>query len=213
VFLTLLRTGTITKDDYIGSGAYRLADGSIVQSDKFSIHELKVGNHLLTDVVASIGDVKSKPLLGQSFLKRFGSVEIDNTRHILVLGSAAPAPVAAPAPPPAIVQPSPAPAPTTGPIDRASNAFADGHADRQAYEAWFAGLAGEVKAGAAHWESARSFPQNPMVKCDVSRWGMDWATGCFAAMTRLAPTNDRWTHDANYKAGWDSIRRTGLADR
>ena len=48
VFLTLTRTGTITNDDYIGSGQYRLADGSTVQSDKFFIHELRVGNRLLT---------------------------------------------------------------------------------------------------------------------------------------------------------------------
>jgi hypothetical protein len=86
VFLTLLRTGTITKDDYVGTGQYRLADGSTVQSDKFFIHELKVGNQLLRHVVASIADVRSPLLLGQSFLKRFASVEIDNSQHVLGLG-------------------------------------------------------------------------------------------------------------------------------
>jgi predicted aspartyl protease len=86
VFLTLLRTGTITGNDYIGSGQYRLADGSTVQSDKFYIHELRVGNHFLQHIVASIEDVKSPLLLGQSFLKRFASVQIDNTQHVLVLG-------------------------------------------------------------------------------------------------------------------------------
>ena len=54
VFLTLLRTGTVTEDDYVGSGQYRLADGSTVQSDKFFIHELRVGNHSLQHIVASI---------------------------------------------------------------------------------------------------------------------------------------------------------------
>jgi hypothetical protein len=79
VFLTLMRTGTITKDDYIGSGKYQLADGSTVQSDKFFIRELKVGNHFLSHVAASIEDVRSPLLLGQSFLKRFAVIEIDNT--------------------------------------------------------------------------------------------------------------------------------------
>src|SRR5690349_5235067 len=73
VFLTLLRTGTINKDDFIGSAKYRLADGSTVESDRFLIHELKVGNHILKNVQASIENVKSTPLLGQSFFSRFSS--------------------------------------------------------------------------------------------------------------------------------------------
>src|SRR5215467_2436164 len=93
VFLTLLRTGTVTEDDYVGSGQYRLADGSTVQSDKFFIHELRVGNHSLQHIVASIADVRSPLLLGQSFVKRFASVQIDNNRRVLVLGLEHSAPV------------------------------------------------------------------------------------------------------------------------
>jgi uncharacterized protein YecT (DUF1311 family) len=37
VFLTLVRTGTIGKEDYIGTGKYHLADGSVVDSDRFYI--------------------------------------------------------------------------------------------------------------------------------------------------------------------------------
>jgi hypothetical protein len=52
VFLTLIRTGTIVKEDYIGKGGYRLADGSSVQSDRFFIRELKGGNKILRHVSA-----------------------------------------------------------------------------------------------------------------------------------------------------------------
>jgi membrane-associated protease RseP (regulator of RpoE activity) len=86
VFLTLIRTGTIVKEDYIGKGGYRLADGSTIQSDRFFIRELKVGNKILRHVSASVGSVDSSLLLGQSFLKRFASVQIDNNRNVLVLG-------------------------------------------------------------------------------------------------------------------------------
>jgi hypothetical protein len=40
VFSVLERIGTITDDDYIGKGRYQLADGSVVQSDRFYIREL-----------------------------------------------------------------------------------------------------------------------------------------------------------------------------
>ena len=100
VFSVLERTGTITPDDYIGTGRYRLADGSVVQSDRFYIRELKVGAHLLKHVSASIGDKAGSLLLGQSFLKRFESVQVDNTGHVLLLGSEASA-SAALSPPPA----------------------------------------------------------------------------------------------------------------
>lgn len=87
VFLTLLRTGTIGKEDFIGSGQYQLADGSTVKSDRFIIRELKVGNNVLSDVQASITSVKSTPLLGQSFLSRFSSWALNNDRHVITLVS------------------------------------------------------------------------------------------------------------------------------
>jgi uncharacterized protein len=85
VFLTLLRTGTIGKEDYIGSGKYRLADGSTVESDRFYIRDLKVGSYILRRIAASVENVSSTPLLGQSFLSKIGTWAIDNDRHVLVL--------------------------------------------------------------------------------------------------------------------------------
>ena len=85
VFLTLVRTGTIGKEDYIGTGKYHLADGSVVDSDQFYIRELKVGNQTIKNVAASVEGVKSTPLLGQSFFSKFASWSMDNERHILAL--------------------------------------------------------------------------------------------------------------------------------
>ena len=87
VFLTLLRTGTIGDDDFIGKAKYRLADGSTVESNRFLVRELKVGSHILRNVPASIESVKSTPLLGQSFLSRFSSWALDNDRHVIILAS------------------------------------------------------------------------------------------------------------------------------
>jgi clan AA aspartic protease (TIGR02281 family) len=86
VAMTLARTGTIAPGDFIGDREYRVADGSTLKSERFILRELKVGDRVLSNVVASIGSVKGELLLGQSFLARFGSWSIDNDRHLLALG-------------------------------------------------------------------------------------------------------------------------------
>jgi clan AA aspartic protease (TIGR02281 family) len=86
VVLTLARTGTIAEGDYIGDEAYHLADGSTIKSARFVLRQLQVGDQVLQNVPASIGDVRGVPLLGQSFLSQFTSWTIDNDRHALLLG-------------------------------------------------------------------------------------------------------------------------------
>jgi uncharacterized protein len=85
VVLTLIRTGTITDDDFMGNRTYTMADGSTVPSTIFRIRSLKVGNRVLHDVTASIAPVKGTLLLGQSFLGRFRSWSINNQRGVLIL--------------------------------------------------------------------------------------------------------------------------------
>lgn len=87
VVLTLMRTGTISESDFIGTKTYTLADGTTAPSATFQIESLKVGNLVLENVVASIGGINSPPLLGQSFLARFKSWSIDNGQHALVLSN------------------------------------------------------------------------------------------------------------------------------
>jgi uncharacterized protein/predicted aspartyl protease len=85
VVLTLFRTGTLNGQDFIGERTYILADGSKLPSARFTLRELRVGEHRLANVAASVGPVEGGLLLGQSFLARFKSWTLDNKRHVLVL--------------------------------------------------------------------------------------------------------------------------------
>ena len=85
VVSTLMRTGTIQESDFVGQKMYRLADGSTVPSATFLIRSLKVGNHLLENVMGSVASAQADLLLGQSFLSRFNSWSIDNKRQVLLL--------------------------------------------------------------------------------------------------------------------------------
>jgi predicted aspartyl protease len=82
---TLIRTKTITDQDFLGQQTYILADGSKVPSQRFRIRSLKVGSITIENVVASIASVNGEILLGQSFLNRFKSWSVDNEQHTLIL--------------------------------------------------------------------------------------------------------------------------------
>jgi clan AA aspartic protease (TIGR02281 family) len=95
VYLTLIRSGTLTKANYLGSAQFGIADGSEVKGLKFKLASLQVGDQVLTDVVASVMPSDSAtPLLGLSFLSRFQSWSIDNnsgTLKLVPIGAAKPA--------------------------------------------------------------------------------------------------------------------------
>lgn len=90
VAMTLLRTGTITQDDFLPGETYRLADGSKTKSSRFNIKELKVGDYTVKQVAAGITDVEGMLLLGQSFLSKVPSWSQDNKRGVLVIGDGEP---------------------------------------------------------------------------------------------------------------------------
>jgi len=85
VMLTLMRTDTITKDDFIETKKYSLADGSVVNSDVYRIKSLRIGELEVHDVTVSVSKLEGSLLLGQSFLKRLKSWSIDNQRHVLIM--------------------------------------------------------------------------------------------------------------------------------
>jgi predicted aspartyl protease len=85
VVLTLIRTGTVLTEDFLGTKTYRLADGSTFPSATFRIRSLKVGNREIANVVAGVAKVEGSLLLGQSFLNRFNSWSIDNQRQLHLL--------------------------------------------------------------------------------------------------------------------------------
>jgi predicted aspartyl protease len=85
VVMTLMRTGTLKESDFLGQNMYVLADGSKVPSQTFRIRSLRVGDRVLENVNGSVASVQGSLLLGQSFLSRFNSWSVDNTKHALVL--------------------------------------------------------------------------------------------------------------------------------
>jgi hypothetical protein len=88
--MTLMRTGTITREDFLGNQTFQLADGRTVPSTILRIRSLKIGDVELHDVEASVSDVKGSLLLGQTFLARLSSWSVDNQRHVLILGAEIP---------------------------------------------------------------------------------------------------------------------------
>jgi hypothetical protein len=85
VVLTLVRTGTISDNDFVGEQTYVLADGRRIRSRTFRLRQLTVGDRTISNVMASVADVQGSLLLGQSFLSRFRRVSFDNTRGVLAL--------------------------------------------------------------------------------------------------------------------------------
>src|SRR5713101_4800668 len=86
VALTLYRAGTIKDADFLPGQTYTLADGSQVNSSRFVLRHLKVGQRRIDNVAASVGEVFSPLLLGQSFLEKLGAWGIDSQKQVLVLG-------------------------------------------------------------------------------------------------------------------------------
>jgi predicted aspartyl protease len=85
VAMTLMRAGALKRSDFIGQNSYRMANGSEEVSDVVVLRDVRVGDHMVRNVSASITPAQGEPLLGQSFLSKFGAVTVDYKRLILVL--------------------------------------------------------------------------------------------------------------------------------
>jgi len=92
VLRQLVHNGTLTDSDIIGIGTAQLADSSLYLTARVRLRELRIGDVIATDVPAAVAPNLSQPLLGQSFLRRFAAVTIDNRRHVLILSEDGPAP-------------------------------------------------------------------------------------------------------------------------
>jgi clan AA aspartic protease (TIGR02281 family) len=85
----LLRKGALQERDFMQDRIYTMADGSQVKSERVLIKRLRIGDRVVEGVTASIGNVHSAPLIGQSLLYRFPTWSLDNRRHLLILGDEA----------------------------------------------------------------------------------------------------------------------------
>ena len=86
VVQSLMRMGTVRQSDFIGSQIYTLADGSQQRNQRFILRELKVGDHVLQNVTATVAPSEGALLLGQSFLSKLPRWSIDNGLHALIIG-------------------------------------------------------------------------------------------------------------------------------
>lgn len=82
---SLLKNGTIKKDNYLTPALYRIADGSIVQCRRLVIPKLIIGKFTITNVQASIGVGSVPLLLGKTVLDKFSSWTINNQTQTLNL--------------------------------------------------------------------------------------------------------------------------------
>lgn len=86
VFQQLIRSRTLSRGDFLGSGTAELADGSHVQAEAYNLRSLKVGDRTLKNVTAMVSrGRRGQLLLGQSFLRRFKSWSINNRDKVLEL--------------------------------------------------------------------------------------------------------------------------------
>jgi hypothetical protein len=86
----LVAEGSVTEGDVVGVSIAELADRSLYQTARIRLRELRVGNDVARDVIAAVSPGLSHALLGQSFLRRFASVTIDNRRRTLTLSGQGP---------------------------------------------------------------------------------------------------------------------------
>jgi hypothetical protein len=84
VYQALRRIGSVIESDITGEEDFVVADGRLIREKTFIIQSLKVGDVTVYNVGASTGGPVA--LLGQSFLKRFKSWQIDNSKHVVILG-------------------------------------------------------------------------------------------------------------------------------
>jgi clan AA aspartic protease (TIGR02281 family) len=92
VLLSRTEADFLLKNDYLKlydigeKKKSRLADGSIVESTSVKLRKFKIGDLELENIDASIMDNPDIDLLlGQSVLQKFGKIEIDNERNIMII--------------------------------------------------------------------------------------------------------------------------------
>jgi predicted aspartyl protease len=77
------RSGTLADSDFLGQRRFTLADGSGLQQRVFRLRSLQIGDRTMENVLAAVGAPRSRPLLGQSFLRRLSWWKIDNVKNVM----------------------------------------------------------------------------------------------------------------------------------
>lgn len=81
----LLRSGTLTEQDFLPGQVYRLADGSRKKHMRARLQSVTLGKRTFKNVTFSIAESDDSPmLLGQSLLERLGKYTIDYHNGMLL---------------------------------------------------------------------------------------------------------------------------------
>jgi clan AA aspartic protease (TIGR02281 family) len=202
VFLTLVRSGTISRRDYIGEGTSILADGSKRRLELYILREVRIGGFTIKNVEASITE-KGSLLLGQSFLSKLPPWSIDYKQHALIIADR---------PTQQAVTP---PKTDDGFLCRhcddpawakrqEQRAYADGVAARREWEALMNVLPGHVgttppyyRMGAEYWARERA---NPRALCERPNNPL-FTSGCEMAQQWFAQRSIG-TNDPAHTRGW-----------
>ena len=87
VFRTLLRTGTIKKTDILGEEKYETASGQVTSNLVVNLREVKIGDQIINNVEAAIGNIESSLLLGQSALRKLEPWSLNTGQKVLSIKS------------------------------------------------------------------------------------------------------------------------------
>ena len=82
---TLMKSGTMTGADLLGTKTYMLADGTMKQGKTYRMASIRIGGMVMHDVTVRIAEANSSLLLGQSFLRRLKSWSLDNARQVMII--------------------------------------------------------------------------------------------------------------------------------
>jgi aspartyl protease family protein len=86
--MTLIKTGTVTENDWLPNQTYQFADGSTAKSRRFLLHKLLIGSHEINNIEVSISNsIEAPMLIGQNVMQKFGKITIDNENSILIIHS------------------------------------------------------------------------------------------------------------------------------
>lgn len=82
----LIKQGTLTKDDVLGSAYYSDANGDVTEGILVNLRKVQIGDHIVRDVQASIVPNQVAPLLlGQTVLKELGTITMDYKHNRLII--------------------------------------------------------------------------------------------------------------------------------
>ena len=80
----MLKNGYIDEDDFLGTGTYSMADGSISENAMVNLKTIKIGNTTIHNVQACVSSkIDASLLLGQSAIQKLGKYSIDGSYLLL----------------------------------------------------------------------------------------------------------------------------------